>query len=835
MRRMLTRVRGLHNRVRALSRRQPEAARHNCRELPESPSPMAAVTPTPQQWTLLERLLDEALDLPEAQRADFIDSRGLDPALRAELERWLAAEADSRAFLESGVAPTLLAAGERVGAWQVIDLLGQGGSGEVYRVERADGSYEQRAALKLLKRPDEADDLRRFAAERRLLARLEHPDIARLYDGGVHEGRPYAVLELVKGQRFDDATRYLPLDQKLDRFLKVCDAVAHAHRHLIVHRDLKPANVLVTDDGQPKLLDFGIAKPVDAAGLDATQALRLTPDYCAPEQLTGGAMTTATDVYALGVMLYQLLADRTPWQLVGGGVQRALERLASNDVAAPSALLDGAAARAVRGDLDAIVLKALRRVPEQRYANAEALAEDLRRHLDGRPVIARGEAPAYLLGRLLRRHRLAFAAAAAVLLTLLAGAGGIAVKAREAAQERDLAREEATRNAAVKDYLLTLFRVAGETAGAEALSPKQLLDKGAERLASSFANDPKRAGDTMLALAQLYFSLNDYAGAVPLFERVIAQAEVDAEVAAQARYDLSQCLLRMSRHDEAATQLAAARAHWQRDPARHRNRLLESRLTQAQLERAEGRPEAGIATLEAALAERVRLSGERHPETGIVVNNLAVAYFQASRLPEARTMFERSWQIWEALDATQGVDALNTLNNWAALEVREQRFTEAEALYRKALTTRRALFGPSAALAALLNNLGKLNLRLDRPTEAKPLLVEALDLARRFAGDDSLNALAAQAGLGEAQAATGEAAAAKATLDDLEARVAAHFPPGHLLVAIAHMAQAKRLAASSDKAAALGRLDAADAVLAAAGPAGAIYVPQVTALRELLR
>lgn len=796
---------------------------------------MAAARPTPQQWTQLESLLDQVLDLPEDQRAAFIDSRALDATMRAELERWLAAEADSRSFLAATPQAALLAAGEQVGPWQVIDLLGQGGSGEVYRVERADGSYEQRAALKLLKRPDEVDDLRRFAAERRLLARLEHPDIARLYDGGIHDGRPYAVMELVKGQRFDEATRFLPLADRLACFLRVCDAVAYAHRHLIVHRDLKPANVLVSEDGAPKLLDFGIAKPVDAPGHEVTQALRLTPDYCAPEQLAGGVMTTATDVYALGVMLYQLLTDRTPWRLVGGGVQRVLERLASDDIAAPSTMLDGPAARAVRGDLDAIVLKAMRRLPAERYPNAEALAEDLRRHLDRRPVSARGEAPAYLLGRLLRRHRLGFAAAAAVLLALLAGAGGVAIKAREAAQERDLAREEAARNAAVKDYLLTLFRVAGETAGADALTPKQLLDKGAERLAASFEKDPVQASATLLALAQLYFSFNDYAGATPLFERLVAQPDADPDAVAQARYDLAQCYLRMSRNDEARAALAAAQAYWQRDPARHRNRLLESRLTQAQLERAEGHPEAGIATLETALAERLRLSGENHPETGIVLNNLAVAYFQASRLTEARTMFERSWQVWEAIGATQGVDALNTLNNWAALEVREQRYAEAEALYRRALATRRALFGPSAALAALLNNLGKLNLRLGRPAEALPLLVEALELARRYAGEDSLNALAAQAGLGEAQVATGDTATARSTLDDMEARVAAHFPAGHPLVAIAHLAQARRLAAIADRAAARERLDRAAAVLDAAGPAGAIYQPQVAALRATLQ
>lgn len=796
---------------------------------------MPAFSLTPAEWNTLEQLLDAVLEKPEPERAAFLAAQELSAPLREELDRWLAAEMESRDFLVSAPPGELLAAGEQLGNWRVLARIGRGGSGEVYRVERADGSYEQQAALKLLARPEEPDDLRRFAAERRLLARLEHPDIARLLDGGAHQGRPYAVIELVEGERLDAHARALPLAAKLKLFLRICSAVAHAHRHLIVHRDLKPANVFVTTQGAPKLLDFGIAKPVDAGSAQATLALRLTPDYCAPEQLAGGAVTPAADVFALGVMLHELLTGQAPWRLSGAGVQRALERLASNDLAPPSTRLNGAAARAVRGDLDAIVMKALRRAPTERYGNAEALADDLQRHLEGRPVLARGEAPAYLMGRLLRRYRLGFAAAAAVLLAVIAGAAGIALKAREAAIERDIAREESARNAAVKDYLLTLFRVAGETQAADSLTPKQLLDKGAARLSEDFAKDPAKAADTLLALAQLYFSLNDYAGAVPLFERLLAlQPPIAAELAAQARYDLSQCYLRMSRTAEARATLQAAQAFWQAAPDRYRNRLLESRLTQAQLERAEGKADEGIRTLETALDERIALSGENFVETGTLLNNLAVAYFQANRLGEARALFERSWRVWEALGATQSVDALNTLNNWAAVEVREQRYAEAERLFSKALAVRRALFGPSAALAALLNNLGKLQLLLGYPAAAKPLLEEAVLLARQFAGENSLNALAAMAGLGEAQAGVGERVAAQATLDDLEARVHQHFSKTHLLAAIAHLAQARRLAAAQQPSAALQRLDAADGVLAGAGPQGATYAPQVAKLRQQL-
>jgi len=787
------------------------------------------------RFAALERHIDALLDVPAAQRRAALNALPVDEDTRAELLRWLTAESASRDFFEATPSQQL-SAGLVIGHWRVLGLIGRGGSGEVYRVERADGSYEMQAALKLLSRVDDEEALRRFSAERRLLARLEHPDIARLLDGGAHEGRPYAVLELIEGQRLDAASKTLPLAQRVQLFLRVVQAVAHAHRHLVVHRDLKPANVLVTAEGAPKLLDFGIAKPLDTVGREATLSLQLTPDYCAPEQLDGGAITPATDVFALGVMLHELLTGQPPWRLAGTGVQRALERMASNDLPPPSESLKGPAARAVRGDLDAIVMKALRRDPAQRYGNAEALAEDLTRHLSGHAVTARGEATTYVLGRLLSRHRWGVAAAAAVLLAVLTGAAGIAIKAAEAARERDIAREEAARSAAVKDYLLTLFRIAGESQGGETLTPKALLDKGAARLQRYLRDNPDAPADTLLALAELYFRLNDYVGAAPLFEELLRRTPpIPDDDRARVQLDLAQCYLRMTRAADARTALNAAQSFWQQDALRYRNLLLESRSVQAQLERAEGQPERSVATLRQALEERIAVSGEVHPETGTLLNDLAVALFQANQLGEARGLFQRAWAVWQGLDAAESVDALNTLNNWAAVEVREKNLAEAERLFQQALDTRRALFGPSAALAALLNNLGKLKLLRGDATAALPLLAEALPLARQYAGENSLNALAAMAGLGEAQAATGDLAASAATLDDLEARVRQHFGDQHLLMAITHLAQARRLAAVPQPREALARLNSADAVLDAVGPPGATYRPQVAALREQLR
>ena len=282
-----------------------------------------------RRWAEVEHWLDQALARPEGERGIWLAAQPLDPALREEVAELLAAEHASRAFATGMPPPPALREGEQVGVWRVQALVGRGGSGEVYRVQRSEGGFEQTAALKLLRHADDPDELRRFSAERRLLARLQDPAIARLIDGGAHQGRLYAVLEFVDGEPFDVFAARLPLAGRVALFLEVVEAVAAAHAQGIVHRDLKPANVLVEAQGSPRLLDFGIARladgdPLATGEIDPTVALRLTPAYCAPEQLLAGAVGPAADVYALGVMLYQVLAGSLPWSLEGSGVQRSL-------------------------------------------------------------------------------------------------------------------------------------------------------------------------------------------------------------------------------------------------------------------------------------------------------------------------------------------------------------------------------------------------------------------------------------------------------------------------------------------------------------------------------
>jgi len=387
-----------------------------------------------RRWTEVRRLFEDLVDLPASERAtglERIESR----EVRAEVERLLAADSDASGFLDAPaavVAGTLVAdllktehegdssspAPESLGPYRILGLLGRGGMGDVYLGERSDGVFDRKVAIKLLRRGMDSDEvLARFSRERRILARLEHPHIARLLDGGASpDGRPYFVMELVDGEPI---TRYCRsksagIDERLRLVLDACDAVSTAHRSLVVHRDLKPSNVLVTRDGEVKLLDFGIAKllgPDDGERSDAeTRAgLRLlTPAYAAPEQVRGEPVTTATDVWALGALLYELLTGGLPHRREGLSAAELSAAADADSVARPSARVARSPAsslpvaaesaidrdrsrwsRRLKGDLDNIAAVALRRDPERRYPSAAALADDLRRHLDGRPVHAR--------------------------------------------------------------------------------------------------------------------------------------------------------------------------------------------------------------------------------------------------------------------------------------------------------------------------------------------------------------------------------------------------------------------------------------------------------------
>jgi non-specific serine/threonine protein kinase/serine/threonine-protein kinase len=408
----------------------------------------------------LRELFDDVVATPpEARQARLEALTAAAPDLREALARLLAAHDAAGTFLEHGVAglqgpPGPDVTGRRLGAYEIGREIGRGGMGTVYLATRVDDQYRKTVAIKVLRGALDREVLRaRFARERQILARLDHPDIARLIDAGTtDDGEPYLVMDHVDGVPIDDYCERaaLPVEARLALFARVCDAVQHAHRHLVVHRDLKPRNILVTADGSPRLLDFGIAKllggdETPSPGVTETGFRVMTPDYASPEQARGEAVTTASDVYALGIILFELLTGQRPYRLPSTRLDEIVRTICEAPTPRPSSIAGTGTMRRLRGDLDAIVLTALRKEPERRYASVAQLSGDVRLHLAGHPILARPDTWRYRVSKLVRRHRLAAAAAALVAASLVAGFGAAVWQARIARDARLAAEAERAR------------------------------------------------------------------------------------------------------------------------------------------------------------------------------------------------------------------------------------------------------------------------------------------------------------------------------------------------------------------------------------------------------
>ncbi len=485
------------------------------------------------------------------------------PALADEVRALLAVDA-AEGLLDRPSPLALLAtesaqidrSGESIGSYRLIERVGRGGMGDVYRAERENAGFRQTVAVKLLRRGLDSEDLlARFAQERRILARLNHPNIARLIDGGATaDGAPYLVMEFVAGETLTDyaARMRLPLAARIRLVIAVCEAVDSAHRQLVVHRDLKPANVLVIDGGEVKLLDFGIAKVLggDDTELHTHAGVRvLTPAYAAPEQHRGEAVGTAVDIYALGVILHELLTGTLP-HFDGGEDPQSTDRVAR----APSNVIEqGLAApqlrttaRELSGDLDTIVLKALHPEPPRRYLSALALADDLLRFLDGRPIAARPDTLGYRVSKFVNRHRGGVALGLLSLGGILVAAAVAVWQAREARTQAAHAQMQLRRAEAIKDFTLSLFREQDPFARGKpvARSGAELIGLGIERARREFASDALLRDDMLLDLGEIDTSLGEYERAIAVLRDVVlARANGDVLAHAQAQAALAAALL----------------------------------------------------------------------------------------------------------------------------------------------------------------------------------------------------------------------------------------------------------------------------------------------------
>jgi tetratricopeptide (TPR) repeat protein len=672
----------------------------------------------PENWPRVDRILAATLNRPPTLRDDYVrEACGGDRELECEVFALLRAEGRAEDFLERPIVRFTDRPREdgppdpdRLGPYRLVEVLGEGGMSTVYRARRDDGHFQQDVAIKIIRGDLSSDDhVRRFRMERQLLARLQHPNIARLLDGGATaSGRPYLVMELIDGvpiDRYCDQN-HLSVDQRLELFRRVCAAVNAAHQNLLVHRDLKPGNILVDTGGEPRLLDFGIAKllaPREPLSLqDPTRSCDrpMTLSHASPEQVRREAITTASDVYSLGVVLFTLLTGRLPYRLPERPFSHQIERaICELPPERPSAAVDDRELRKhLRGDLDSIVLKALAKTPSERYDSAKELADDLERHLGRRPVQARSPTWPYRAMKMIRRKPLAVASGVLTLVLLLTFTGVVGFQAKQLARQRDAA-ETARRGAQeTADFLLSLFQSAHPARGpAEQLTLRDLLDQGVRDL-DHLEGQPGLEATYLMAIAQAYRGLGLLEQAEPLYERAL---ELRLQTLGRKHLD-----------------------------------TVDSLHGLAQLRQDQGDLEAARPLLEEALATLVELRGDDHADLYPLIHDLAYQYQLEGDYPSAEQRYREALERMRS-QAVSGEPEVIALQNLGGVLRSQGRLDEAREVYSEALAlARRELGSGHPYLATVLGNLGELLRQEGDLDGAEALFLEAYEIRRKAFGDE---------------------------------------------------------------------------------------------------
>ena len=735
------------------------------------------------RWQRLELLFERASELPPGDRTAFLDgvfAGEEDSGLRAELEEMLqddgnSSAPDGGAIVAGAIAGglELWASGEpppgRLGPYRILREIGRGGMATVYEAERDDREFERRVAVKVLRRGMDSDDIvRRLRRERQILANLDHPHIARLLDGGTTgDGRPFVVMEHIDGLPIDlyCQSRALGLEARLRLFRHICDAVHFAHKNLVLHRDIKPSNILVTAEGQPKLLDFGIAKLLESGGDSEIQPTRtglrlLTPEWASPEQIRGEPLTTGSDVYSLGLLLYMLVAGRRAYRVEAKSPAE-LERIVCRYEPPPPSLAAGKETAAPRwrrlanalaapsGDLDVVVLAALHKDPARRYASAEQLGEDVRRVLEKLPIAARRDTFGYRGRIFARRHRLALSLAAltfAALLTTALVAVGQARMARAESRraEENLRLAEAQRQRAeqVASFLADIFKVSdpGEARG-RTLTAREVLDQGAARLRHSLAGDPELRADLLGTIGRVYQSLALYDDAQGLLEEALelhrAREPRGAATAAGLR-QLAQLALDRGQYERAAP--LAREAHDIFAGAEPPQPLEIARCLQqlAELEADFDRFAAAEELYQRSLAISEKLLGADAEEVSFTRNSLGELLYQRGAHDEAKAIFEEVLATRRRVSGEDHPEVLTSLNNLAAAELALRRPAAAERHLREVLAIRRRIFGENHGdVAVALHNLATVLAERGDPAGAIENMEAALRINRRVLGENN--------------------------------------------------------------------------------------------------
>ena len=687
---------------------------------------MSAISP--EQWREISPLLDSALSISEEERGTWLATLRVERPDLAEVLETLLDEhrvlAEERFLLHDPPRPNQhTVTGQIVGAYRLVSQIGKGGMGNVWLAERADGRFDRQVAVKFLHFALASQAaVERFKREGKILGQLGDPHIAELIDAGVtHSGEPYLVLEYVRGKQIDEYCdeRTLEVGARVRVFLDVLSGVARAHANLTVHRDIKPSNVLVSDSGDVKLLDFGIAKLLGATNSVAATQLTLeggggmTPLFAAPEQVTGSAITTATDIYALGALLYLLLTGRHP---LGPGphspavlikaivdvepprASDAVEAINAESTAVKRRSTSEKLRRQLRGDLDTIIAKTLKKNPAERYSSVTALADDLRRYLKHEPISARPDTIGYRTAKFIRRNRTAVTLSALTLLATITGVSSTVIQARTARRQRDLAFRERDRANRISEFVTNMFKVADPSeARGNSVTAREILDKASKEIDPGLANDPGLQAEMMHVMGNVYRRLGLYSTAQSLLERSVdigrrADGPRSPEVLS-AMNDLATVLVEQTRPTDA------------------------EKLQREALDLEQGS------------------LGPENPITLSTMSDLATSMLEEGRYAEAVDLATRVLQTQSRLLGTYDARTLGTMYNLAIGLGRAGHFAESERLQRQAIDVGSRALGPdSPEVLNAMGNLGATLIFMGRYAEAETILQQTFQAQKRVLG-----------------------------------------------------------------------------------------------------
>ena len=702
-----------------------------------------------ERWLRIEEIFQSALDCPQENRARLLDSAcGDDAELRGEIESLLASHEESGftapAAFHDGVKVleqrTLqLEEGRKFGSYRVLRTIGRGGMGSVYLAARADDAYQKLVAIKIIRRGFDTDDIiARFRSECQILATLDHPNITRLLDAGTtDDGLPYFVMEYIEGERIDEYcdARKFNITERLKLFQGVAAAVRYAHQNLVIHRDIKPGNVLVTKEGVPRLLDFGIAKvlaPGTAPGDRTVTGLRpLTPEYASPEQVRGEAITTASDVYSLGVLLYKLLTGHRPYRLAVSAPANVEHAVCHEEPERPSAIVMSEEAvseknearitpdsvsqtregtpdrlrRRLEGDLDNIVLMALRKEPQRRYASTEQFAEDISRHLGNLPVVARPDTAGYRAAKFVARHKAGVAAAALLIATMSAGIAATAWQARVAAVESKRSHVEAAKAQRINAFLQDMLSFSSPAYGSS--NPRkdpdarvsEVVEQAAKRAETELADQPEVLAEMERTIGELYYAQGRYDQAEQTLRKALAGYirlyGADGHETIEAANVLANVLLRKGNTTE-------AEALFRKDIKIERNEAQKGSLDARTMAYVLGDygsmldqkgDNAAEGYLREALQYASKLSGKERAYVAMLYNDLGDVAYRRGDLDEAERLGRAALDEYRKLPEGSYVEMGATLSNVGAILIRKGKYSEAEPFVREGLELRRKLLG----------------------------------------------------------------------------------------------------------------------------------------------